>query len=72
MVFECCYKCQIRHVGCHSYCPKYEDARDELDELQKRRRKYEDDGRADPSARTKTFVSNVPKFSEARRRENND
>lgn len=26
MIFDCCYKCKDRTVGCHSVCNKYKEA----------------------------------------------
>ena len=31
-----CYKCEYRHVGCHSYCELYLDAKKEADERKKK------------------------------------
>lgn len=40
MGFECCLNCPstVRKAGCHSYCELYIKARQELDEVNKRKR----------------------------------
>lgn len=38
--FECCQICTERHVGCHSSCEKYKNARENYDSMVQRRKDF--------------------------------